>query len=276
MQNKQQLVVCIMGQNCERFIGMCLESVKDADALYYLDGGSIDNTLDITQDFLHNHSNIKPSQIDIHKYNQEDIMMNGKQRNFYLKYLKENFKGYWCLVLDADEVVDDLSKIKEFIQRAPKDFLYSVKMRHFIGNLGLEDASQPEHFVPHRLFYVDEGLYYDEVEHPILKSKKEMKSLPIRNATIWHLAYLCDSWKIKEKYENHMKKSNIHTKDYLNNWKKAHLFGQYPVKPINLLEIPKVILKEFGVDWEELYFVNRGLEVKHFIDVSKYKNYYKL
>ena len=36
----QKLVVCIMGQNCEKFIGMCLESVKDADSIVYCDGGS--------------------------------------------------------------------------------------------------------------------------------------------------------------------------------------------------------------------------------------------
>ena len=42
-----KLVVCIMGQNCERFIGMCLESVKEADGIVYCDGGSEDKTLKI-------------------------------------------------------------------------------------------------------------------------------------------------------------------------------------------------------------------------------------
>ena len=48
-----KLVVCIMGQNCEKFIPMCLESVKEADAIVYCDGGSYDETIDYlyTKDF---------------------------------------------------------------------------------------------------------------------------------------------------------------------------------------------------------------------------------
>ena len=42
-----KLIVCIMGQNCEKFIEMCLESVKDADIIIYCDGGSIDKTQNI-------------------------------------------------------------------------------------------------------------------------------------------------------------------------------------------------------------------------------------
>ena len=39
------------------------------------------------------------------EYSQEDKGMNGKQRNFYLDYLKENYKDHWALCIDADEVV---------------------------------------------------------------------------------------------------------------------------------------------------------------------------
>ena len=46
----EKLVVVIMGQNCEKFIGMCLESVKESDAIVYCDGGSTDGTLDIVND----------------------------------------------------------------------------------------------------------------------------------------------------------------------------------------------------------------------------------
>jgi len=48
-----KLVVTIMGQNCEKFIGMCLDSVKDADAIVYCDGGSIkDETLLAVDNFF--------------------------------------------------------------------------------------------------------------------------------------------------------------------------------------------------------------------------------
>jgi len=45
-----KLVVCIMGQDCENFIGMCLDSVKDADSIVYCDGGSIDTSLLIAEE----------------------------------------------------------------------------------------------------------------------------------------------------------------------------------------------------------------------------------
>lgn len=39
MSDKQRLVCVVMGQNCDKFIGMCLDSVKDADDIVYCDGG---------------------------------------------------------------------------------------------------------------------------------------------------------------------------------------------------------------------------------------------
>ena len=92
-----KLIVVIMGQNCEKFISMCLESVKGADAIVYCDGGSYgDNSLSIAKKF--NAIIIK------NKWDPTDKQMNGKQRNFYLNYIKENYPNDWCLVLDADEL----------------------------------------------------------------------------------------------------------------------------------------------------------------------------
>jgi len=278
----EKLVVVIMGQDCEKFIEMCLKSVKDADKIIYCDGGSTDNTKKIVfsysdygeEESKFYNANFDKVRVIENKYNQEDKKMNGKQRNFYLNYLKENYKGYWALCLDADEVVDDLNKVTEFIQKAPKNFLYSPKMRHFIQDLGHEDATQPFHNVLNRLFHVDNNLEYPEVEHPVLQGK-DKQSVPFNGATIWHLAYLSGIWDIKKKYENHLKKSEMHTKEYLDNWNKAHLFGQYPKTQINLQDIPKIILKEFGVDKDEFYFMNRGLEPKHSEMVKQWYDYFR-
>ena len=120
----EKLVVVIMGQDCQKFISMCLESIKDADAVLYCDGGSTDKTIDIVQDFINDkrefdEKNSKHFEIIENPYNQDDPKMNGRQRNFYLQHLKENYPDYWCLCLDADEVVDTdgIKKIKEFINR---------------------------------------------------------------------------------------------------------------------------------------------------------------
>ena len=254
----ERIVVAYIGENCEKFVEMSLKSVKDADAIVFVDGGSKDGTKEIVKkyanEFLHN------------EYNQIDKMMNGKQRNIYLNFIKERFPGWWCLVLDPDEIVDDFSQVKEFIQRAPKDFLYNIKMRHLIGDLGSEDVSLPVHFVPHRLFYVESGgeLFYPEVEHPVLQ-RPGYDTMNQDMTTIWHLAYISGMWDIKDKYKNHMKKSQMHTEKFLKHWYHLHLFGRFPKRQINLNELPEILLNEFGIDKGEIYYASSILEAKHFV-----------
>lgn len=263
-----KLVVCVMGQNCMRFIGMCLESVKDADAIVYCDGGSTDMTMPHIKANKERWGDVK---IITNPYNQKDKTMNGKQRNFYLNYLKKNHPDDWALCLDADEVVGDLDKIKEMIQNHSGG-LWSVKMRHFIGDLGHEDSIVPEHFVLNRLFKISDAVSYPEVEHPVLSGEVAGQT---NCTTIWHLAYIPNLWEIKKRYDSHLAKSNMHTPEYLRQWRNAHLFGQYPRTPINLIEIPSIILDTFGVNKDELYFKDRNIEVKHFIDAEHWRDYFK-
>ncbi len=289
--NKQKLVVAIMGQDCEKFIGMCLEPLKDeVDAIVYCDGGSKDKTLDIVKKFSDDNGFNQTQTISgnvicgpvfegiQNKFNQDDKAMNGKQRNFYLKHLKENYKDYWCLVLDADEVIEDVSQIKKFIDMVEpeaEDILFNVHMRHLIGNLSYEDATFQQHFVPHRLFKIRDNLEYTEVEHSLLHCGKETRDANIATTTIWHLSYISGMWDIKKKYENHVKKSNMHTPEFLRNWYFMHLFGEYPVRKFNPFELPATILNNFGIDKDELYFANRGVETKHFIDAKHWKDFFK-
>ena len=275
----QKLIAGIMGQDCMRFLPMCIESLKGADILVYIDGGSKDDSIE----FASKHG----AEIIVNTYDQEDKKMNGKQRNVFLNYLKEKYYGDWCIFCDADEVVEDLSKIKDFIQTA-EEGLYSVHMRHFIGDLGHEDSTVPKHWVPNRLFKIDENLIYPEVEHPVL----QVKAPPLEEGKIgfisdhifshtdctciWHLAYVPNLWEIKKRYDNHMKKSEMHSPEFLKNWYYAHLFGQYPKTQINLTDIPEIILEKFGIDKDEFYFQNRGVEVKHFVMVRQWQDYFHI
>lgn len=270
----EKLVVVIMGQDCEKFIVMCLDSVKEADAIVYCDGGSTDRTLTIVSEMHLNPEFHKDKLIKIiqNEYDQEDKQMNGKQRNFYLDYVKKNYPDWWCLCLDADEVVEDLSKIKIMIQEETP-CIFNIKMRHLIGDLAHEDAITPEHWVLNRLFHISLADKYPEVEHPILNS--QVSNYNEDCTTIWHLSYIPNMWEIKRKYENHLAKSNIHTPEYLKNWYYQHIFGAYPKKQFNPLELPKVITDEFNIDRDELYFANRGLEVKHSIMVKQWYDYFK-
>lgn len=277
-----------MGQNCEKFIGMCLESVIDADAIVYCSGGEYnkgkglnDNAIPIVEKFYNQYIDLsEDGRIICNKYDQNDKLMNGCQRNFYLDYIKKNYHGWFCLALDADEVVEDLSKIKEWINKydeIAKEYpCVSVKMRHFQQDLGHEDATVPEHFVTNRLFKIEDDLFYPEVEHPVLQSKtKQYKKFQCRDTTIWHLAYIPNLWDIKKRYDNHIKKSNMHSPEFLKWWYHNHLFGSYPKKEIKKTDIPKVILDEFGIDKDELYFTERTIDMKHPMMVQQWNDYFK-
>ena len=266
------LIVCLMGQDCERYLKMSLESVKEADIILYLDGGSKDDSIKLAQKY--------GAVILRNKFNQKDKLMNSKQRNFYLDYLKKYHMGDWCLVLDADEVVSDFDKIKELINwTGDLKPLISLKMRHFENILGFEDATEKEHFVPNRLFKISEDLFYPDGEHTILCTKKPNMKQYCGNwdgITIWHLAYCSGIFDFRKRYLNHLKKSEIHTKEFLEDWYFSHLFGLYPRSQVNLEEIPSIILKEFLIEPDKVYFMNRrNLEVKHFLMMSEWKKYFK-
>ena len=301
MENKLRVV--IMGQDCENFIDMALESVKDADSIIYCDGGSKPQFWRYFDEKIFE-LGIKDKVEKIHNaYDQNIKEMNGRQRNFYLTYLQNSYPDDWCLAIDADEVVADLSKVKKFIQIAPST-TYFVHMRHFQQDLGHEDATKDNHYVANRLFKVSEADKYPEVEHsvlipkPITEKQKEFigwSDTPTQShtgyiglvgreeqalvgstacTTIWHLAYIPNLWDIKKRYECHKAKSEMHTPEFLKSWYRSHLFGSYPKRPIAAIDVPGVILRKFDIHPDEFYFqTHKELEVKHFIMAKQWLQY---
>jgi SAM-dependent methyltransferase len=271
----EKIIVVILGQNCEKYITMCLESVRESDKIIYCDGGSIDDTFKIIDNFFL--SRQKEDKIIKNKWNPEDKQMNGKQRNFYLKYLKENYPDDWCLALDADEVVEDLGKIKEFIQNA-EGSAWSVKMRHFIGDLGHEDNTHQTHFVPKRLFKISCAKGYPLHSHPILEHDGIQNIIKLRTeiTTIWHLGHLPVDYMryIVKRTKQHKEDSIIHNQQFLDWWGKAHLFGEYPTRKVNPREIPKIIYDGLGIDYNEIYSSQEQIEFKHHIMVKQWRDYF--
>lgn len=243
-----------MGQNCQDTIEMSLESVKLADTIIYCDGGSTDNTLNLFSKWKNNYVNCPNIKLIENKYDQEDKGMNGKQRNFYLKYLKENYLNNWCLCLDADEVLEDqgIEKLRFLISniKEVKYYLLSPRIHHFIGDLGHEDSTKDQHFVPNRFFKIKEELIYPEVEHTVLSVQtnnlKEIVSGGI-DVHIWHFRECLGVFASEKKHENNQLKSNIHNQGYLDWWHRAMLFGYYPKKPVYYGEIPNTIKQRFQI-----------------------------
>ena len=255
-----KLIVVIMGPGKEHFAKMALESVKDADKIYYW--SSNPQNVPIVKE---------PKQFVVffNGWDESDPATNGKCRQRYLDYLKENHPDDWCLVIDEDEIVEDLDMVKKYIQSA-KPGLYNMKMRHFIGNLGMEDATQQVHLVQHRLFKVSEAVKYPEHSHTILEGPFIANCVA---GMIWHLGHLPFEYMkyIVKRYNQHSKDSIIHSPEFLRQWKNSHLLGQYPTKLINPTELPDIICREFEIDKDEFYFSRRqNLEIKHFIMIKNW------
>jgi len=249
-----------MGPGNENFIKMAMKSVKGADKVLYF-------TSDLSQVCAEDDTYYN-------EWDETDKQTNGKARNVYLKYLKENHPDDWCLVIDEDEVVEDINKVKEFIQTLDPA-LYSVKMEHFIGDLGHLDNTTKEHFVPNRLFKISEAESYPLDSHPVLIGGKQSATTC---TTIWHLGHLPVEYMhyIVKRGNEHLDNSTIHTKKFLTDWKNAHLFGTYPTRQFNVCEIPRVILNNFGIDFEELYFMDRqDIKAQHYQDALDWKKFFK-
>lgn len=264
-------VVCVMGQNCKDYLEICLESCKEADAIVYCDGGSTDISMELCA--------LYSAEVIQNSYSQDDPLMNGKQRSFYLKHLKENYEGWLAICLDADEVLAE-GAIKEIVSYAKGfkektvDHAFSPRMRHLVGDFSHEDSTVPVHYVQNRVFFVSESLFYPEGEHVILQSKKKLYSLTIDDAVVWHLAY-APMFHVRDRYRKNLQHSNVHSKQFLASWYRSHLFGMYPKQKFDVRQLPTALLKSFDIDPDEIYFNNRGLETKHFLDAVTWRDYFK-
>ena len=217
-------------------------------------------------------------------YEHDHPGANGRARNVYLDFLKKHFMGEWCLVLDPDEVCDDnfTQFAKDLKEDKHKDFdVAMIKMRHTIGDLAHEDKTitndkgEPNHFVSNRLFKIAPDLFYPEAEHTVLNAAEKKNWTVIDQFTIWHLSLSKQMFQIKKKYDSDRKKSNTHTPLFLRTWYTHILFGEYPKVAFNPVELPKVIKDHFEIFDDEIYFNNRGLELKHLVDAADWKQYFK-
>lgn len=278
-----KLVGVIMAGNCENTISMCIKSIvhKVDEVIVLYDTTSKDDTYKKIYDCNVRHLTILQRE---YEHGPEFKNANSNARNYYLQYLKQHNLGDWVIVMDADEVMSDNFN-KETImigENSVKNLeeqnclLISPKMIHFQQDLGHEDSTKDIHFVMHRFFKVHEELYYPEGEHPVLNTT--FPNIQIGQTdlfTIYHLAYCREIKYIKDRYLNHSAKSEMHTDKFLQEWYYAHLFGYYPKRELDVHALPQIIKDEYLIDDDFFYFKNRGLEPKHFIDVSQWKDWLK-
>jgi len=301
----EKIVVVIMGEDCKNFAELCLNSVQSADAIIYCDGKyPFDDAENETTDYFvsqgfewvvngHEITTERSRWIIAQEFDQSDPLMNGKQRNFYLEIVKKNYPGWWCLALDADEVVHDFSALRRFINRpecnapamgrtevggelVPITRLFAPRMRHLVYHLAAEDSMNEIHHVGNRLFKICDELVYPLGEHNvILHSKLPVQQVKTNDVVIWHLA-MTPLFHVRSRYRKNIAHSEVHSKEFLDEWYRRHLFGKYPIREVRVKELPSHLLRGFDIDPDEYYFMGRGIEAKHFIDAFHWKNFFGL
>jgi len=284
-----KLICAMIGDRCGEELNLSFKSViNEVDKLIFVWGMEDVKTKEMVLKWKEKY----PDKVVLieRKFDKEYKGENGRARNTYLKYVQEHFPNSYLLVLDPDEVVDDILLLKKRLNEVVKDkildekkyHIFHIKMRHLIYNFGHEDFTRPVHFVLGRLFKIKDQLIYPEREHPIIEIKEEGINDKVyveylQTPVIWHLGYAKSMFEIYRKWKNHLKKSQIHTAEFLRWWYLSHLFGEYPVKKIHPLELPKIIRDYFELDVDdELYFRNRMLlEEKHWRDCYYWKVFFK-
>lgn len=101
MENAEKIAVCIIAKNEEALLGRCLESIKDADAIYVCDTGSTDTTVEIAKKYTNN-------VCTEYKWNNSFC----EARNHVRSHAKED----WILSIDADEYLHDFSEVRKAME----------------------------------------------------------------------------------------------------------------------------------------------------------------
>lgn len=108
MEKKISIVVAMIVKNEEALLSRCLESVKEADAIYIADTGSEDKTIEIAKKYTKNVCN---------DYKWEGHFANA--RNHVLQKVKE--ENAWILSIDADEFLRvPMSTVRTAVEEAEK------------------------------------------------------------------------------------------------------------------------------------------------------------
>lgn len=112
-----KIAVYTIAKNEEQFVQRWYESAKDADALFILDTGSSDKTVDVAKSLG---INVKELKINPWRFDSA--------RNAALAMVPDDYD--WCIALDMDEVLVDgwraiLEKVKPEVTRARYQYTWS-------------------------------------------------------------------------------------------------------------------------------------------------------
>lgn len=149
-----KLSVCISAYNEERKIKDCLESIKWADEIIFVDNSSSDKTIEIAKEYT--------SKIFVRKNN---LMLNINKNFGFTKATSD-----WILCLDADERVNpELAKEIRFIinQVNPKEGYWIRRKNIIFGKWIKHTGWYPDYQL--RLFKRDKGGFAEKHVHEMIE-----------------------------------------------------------------------------------------------------------
>ncbi len=231
------LSTVILAGNEEDWIKECVESVIyfSDEVIVIVDSKSRDNTIKILDEIQENNHKVK---VFLRRW-----IRGSEMRQFGLQQCTED----WILFLDADEILSDNAfLLKEYIKKGDNAGIesFSIKGHHFIFSLGLEDFTLPEHFWANRLVKRTPKIHFPKQKyHGVIQGLKGAAGA-IVDVRVFHMGYVRHLSKVMKKHEEDMKTQEIHSPEFLKQWKDWHLKGTYPTKPFQEWDKFPSILKE--------------------------------
>ncbi len=156
--------VLIIGQNSEKFLKRCLDSLINFEEVIFIDGGSTDQTESICKTY----SNVK------FFYNKWPGFV--PQRNFSLS--KASFD--WSFMIDSDEAItSELEKeIKKVVlENDQRIVMYRIVRTEFFEKMAIESGHGRSEY-QERLFQTKRVKYTGGVHHEHLIDGKPIKDMP--------------------------------------------------------------------------------------------------
>jgi glycosyltransferase involved in cell wall biosynthesis len=155
--------------------------------------------------------------------------------------------GEWIISIDADEVLSDSGfLLRDHAKNGNINnvFVYDFKMDHFIRDLGHVDNTLPVHHAINRFFRKFPDCAYSDGTHEIVTSLSYVQRGVINDIMLYHLGYLKNILTVVDKYLMNLKNSKVHSKEFLDSWKKSHIEGTFPTRAISTDEIQSQVIRE--------------------------------
>ncbi|MCL1698250.1 glycosyltransferase [Lysinibacillus sp. BPa_S21] len=216
MSDHKQLSLCMIVCNEERFIGNCLNSVKDVvDEIIIVDTGSTDATKEICK-------SIGATVLDF-EWNDDFAAA----RNLGLEYAK----GDWIFWLDADEEVEkkDAAKLRDVLTET-EDSIVGIQLVNYYGSYPIhpDNAYLINH---HRLFRNGMGFQFKNRVHEQLNVDEvvgEVDHLKTLSVKVYHYGYLDEINAEKNKHNRNIRLLEKMQEDMSSNpWLDYHLATEY-------------------------------------------------